>query len=221
MGTTIISENPAIAKAAAIERERRQEAWLELEEPLLGKVHVKPLTLRHCLYLDLAQNWYVVGFPAPFDPSCSHKPEEYLKAQAYQQFEYLWVVSEDFKPGDEEARQTFLKSLGELDFIALDKAIREFHNAAFFDAPGSGGKDFGCPIVDWVAVIAHQFAAAYGWEYNKVLDTPLRILLQLRRCIAISNDPKAANTIGNPLSDAAKKELLDTLNQQRKAESDG
>ena len=207
-----LSKIPGIAEAKAIEREKRQEAWLELEEPLCG-VDVNPLTLRHCLYLDLSQNWYAVGKPEALDPV----EPEFLKSLAYQQTEYLWVVSKAFKSGDIDARDKFARGIPNLDILDMDSQITNFHEQAFFDAPDySSRPNFDCPLVDWVALIIHEFSSSYGWGYHEALDTPLRILLQLRRCIKLCEDPKARDNLGNPLSDKAKAAWLREINGRAK-----
>jgi len=201
---------PEIQSAVSAEREARQEAWLQIEEPLCG-VPVRPLTLRMVLYLDLAQNWYAAGAPEPI----SVADPDYLRAWTYQQAEFLWVVSEAFVPGGGRPRDRFFKSLRRKDAPAMDAAITAYYAAAYFDAPSAGPASSMPPRIDWIASIVHEFAAAYHWPVDQILDTPLRILLQLRRCLQASADPKAYADLPNPRSDAAQAAWLSSLASEK------
>lgn len=207
-----IRENPAIREAIEREKETRQEAWLGLEEPLCG-VLVKPLTLRMVLFLDLARNWYVAGGFASVDFRDGSTVSDWV----FNQSQFLWVVSPKFSAGNERARTRFYKSLRKLEPGKLHRAIERYYGAAFFDAPANCSTNSSAPKVDWIAAFVHEFASAYHWPADRILDTPLRVLLQLRRCIQISNEPKSANSLPNPESDAATKDFLDELNRKRTA----
>ena len=207
-----IRDNPAIREAINREKETRQEAWLGLEDPLCG-VPVKPLTLRMVLFLDLAANWYVAGGFGSVDFTAGSTVSDWV----FNQSQFLWVVSPQFAPGDERARKRFYKSLRKLQPATLHREIERFYGAAFFDAPANNHANSSAPKVDWIAALVHEFASAYHWPADHILDTPLRVLLQLRRCIQISNEPKSASSLPNPESDAATKAYLDELNRKKTA----
>ncbi len=192
-----IREDPGVAAAIAQERELRQEAWLGAEEDIVG-IPVAPLTPRKVFMLGLAGNYYLA--------------DSKTEVGIYDQGLFLWVVSQRFQPGAIRARDRFFKCLKKKDVVQTHREIHAYLERSFFDAPTDSGSSGAAPMADWIALIIHEMAHAYGWSIDTALDTPFRQLLQLRRCIQLTTDPEARARLGNRLSDHAKAEFYDRLN---------
>lgn len=174
-------EIPNFQAALDWERDHREMAFLGVVAPICG-VPVQPLSLRRLGFLLQGKSAFF--FNGVLD--------EVAVAQ------FLWLVSDRFKPGDLDARAIFIASettigaLLELD--AAGEAIREYLDAAFNDAPAAqagpaSGDDE--PITCFAASLVHVIASEYGWSLDAILDAPLASLYQLMRKIALEYNPKA------------------------------
>ena len=175
-------EIPGYAEALAWEERTREEAFLGGCAPLCG-VMVRPLSLRRLTYLLRARN------PLFFE-------SEEVGIEHLVQF--LWIVSEAFRPGDMEATAAFVAEVstgGALDCAdTAATTIRDYLDSAFNDAPAARGQAKGgsaAPVASFAAALVDAVASEYHWRMDDILDAPLACLHQLLRQSAKRQDPKA------------------------------
>lgn len=197
---------PGWDEAHARQRERREEAFLDLERPL-GETgwHAAPLTPWRLNQLLLAENWFAgarqTPVPTPVDLA-----------------DYLWVCSPEYRPRDLAQRRRIRKRLGKTrDIRPLIAAIREHFAASTADFGGSGQAAPGAAeeYWSWLAALTHLFGQEYGWNQRETMHTPLAVLAQLQRIIHKTRDPKAP--LSNPETDRLKVQFLEELNAAKKS----
>lgn len=188
---------PGYAAAVDAEREARQEAWLALQEPICG-IEMAPLTLRKLLYLTLARNHYV---------SEDARPSEHL----YHIGQFLWVCSIHFREGDLKARDRFFKRIRKLELRPVIRGILDYRSQSLFDLAAAASSNHSAPKTDWISGMIHRFASSYSWTPDRVLDMPIRQLIQLDRCAA-ADDPETRKRLSNPMSDKILMDHLQRLN---------
>lgn len=189
----------ALNAAQAEEERRRELAFLDVDVDL-GGVRVRQFRPRHFLHLCACGSPYAQGGPIA--------PEHVVQ--------FLWIVR---APGIlPDAQEDFAAhpSIALPAYAAWVKAIGEYIDAAFMDAPPRivGGME---PVASLWAYLVHQFASAYGWESDRVLDEPFARLYQLGRIQARERD--ATIPLVNPLSARITSDYALKLNrrQQRAA----
>ncbi len=92
--------------------------------------------------------------------------------------------------------------------LAVDE-IETLVDQAFACAPGGGGKGR-APLATLEAHLIHAFASAYGWLPERTRHTPLRLLLQLDRCLRLAR--------GETVRDSTEEAMLFAHLQARNAE---
>ena len=195
-------QEPGYKEALAREAQIRAEAWLGIEEPICG-IEIGPLTLRKILYLEIAGNAFISPVPGK-------EPAMYDCAL------FLWVASSDFSETDHKARERFYQEpFLECKVDEAVQGINELLERTWFDLPGgqpsSGHKT---PVTYWMAGYVHAFSSSYNWNLDTIMDSPLRQMLQLYRCMMIEGNPEAAFTLPNPLTDPFKAAWLERLNAE-------
>ena len=186
---------PGYREAVTEERRRRERAWIGLVDDI-GDVPIAPLTLRRFVTLAVLGNAYVTAGKAP------------TVADTVQ---LLWICSTDYRP-DQRAFETWAaRTMKKAPIVRLVAGIEAYLAAAFFDANGSdGAAPSTTPAWGWPAAWVDQFAREYGWTVDQVMDTPIAQLFQLERLLVKRIKPDSLFT--NPLSDAAKRQWLETQN---------
>lgn len=172
-------DTPGFREAVKKENDVRDAAFLELPTSICG-LDIRPLTPRDLLVLDALEN-----------PIAWTREE----ADTIQVGRFLWFQSVNYRP-----RAKLRQFLHAFQVLSMDrtKAIDQIDNyfkQAFHDAPGKSGRRE-VPYVGWAAHFVDQFAAEYGWTRREILDCPLAILYQQRKCISKRIDPGLV--IGNP-----------------------
>lgn len=172
----------------AVKRERslRDRAFLGGNEIVAGVV-VRQLSLRTMLYLEHAENGFVIPFR--FDD------ETEVLAHALQ---VLYFSTPDWKPpevGRFSAWRTFANSIREQRFQrkalignsveGIIKEVREWMDEAFLDCPRGGGDGIKQSYASHPAHLVDLFAAAgLGFSYDEIMDMPLKRLWQHWRIAA-------------------------------------
>lgn len=181
---------PGQAEAFASERKDRAVALLGLGELIAG-INVAPLTPRRLEWLRAVGNPFVVGGKV--------SPAAILQ--------FLWLIHEDFKPG-EDALTNFVQSHAGLDADELRDGIDEYLDRAFLDSPrGAPGTPYYAPTVSYY----HSLVIAYpggGWTLERVLDTPLTVIFQLIK----ADDRYNGRLVYNGRSDKVAGDWLDEQN---------
>lgn len=163
---------PGYAEAREAEQANRDLAFLNFPMPLCG-VLVRQFSLKHLIILGNCGNPFVTGGAAP-------SPEQIAQ--------FLWVVSDEYAP-DQKKMKKFAAGLGSLKYMQAIKDITGYLEAAFQDAPssGGGGKLYTASCAALVETIAHEF----GWDDEQIMNKPVARLFQYIRLIRKRHDPKA------------------------------
>lgn len=196
--STIPGYTAAVARALAVEDATRQRAFLPFARTIAG-AQVCQLTLRHFTLL------YAAGSPFLL-PARSAFPATLEEA-----LQFLWIVSPAHRSPDratlaevKRARAAWLRSVWPRARRAklgrVCREIRALIDEALFDREKSSGDSSDAPIAFFAAAIIDEFAGAYGWLPDAILDLPLAVLFQLRRCRTQRANPEAV--ILNRLSNA-------------------
>ena len=178
-------EIPGYVEACHLQDERRDAAFLDLPPTLCG-FPCLDMTARHLAILIHARSPFVCGgFPL---------------AENVAQF--LWVLHPQFSYTDTATRDAFIQECAALDYQEAVKAITDYVEACFMDAPPSGGKG-GESYNSFMASLVDVLAREYGWTRGEVLALPLSELFQYIRLIDHRNTAGKEPQI-NKLSDGAK-----------------
>lgn len=124
--------------------------------------------------------------------------------------QFLWVLSPEFDPRNETARDTFAERCAGLDYTEAVDELKAFCEGVFLDTPplDLGRKEE--PNVSWMASLTHTFAKSYGWTVDMVLDTEMAIVFQLLKMLDKDANPNSANW--NRLTDQVRDAYLCALN---------
>ena len=177
-------------------KKRESETRLSLFCPqpfrYVGEFPITPLTLEKYCIITLPEFW---SDPDPRLPV----------------LRFLWIMSPDFDPDPKKGTEFILDHIQD-DLEGYDQEIREIFNQAFEFAPkgSSSGKSSGN---DWIATIIDLFASEYGWDDEKILQTPMdRLFIYLQRIqVRRSSNPVTFSTE----ADRLKKEFMDIVNKEK------
>ncbi len=153
-------------EALASERKDRAVAVLGLPELIAG-IQVEPLTPRRLEWLRAMGNPFICGGEASI-PAVT---------------QFLWIISKGFVICDDVKRDAFLASIiVGYDLVEIREGIEAYLDRAYLDAPEgpNDGPSFFAPSIG----IYRAINKAYGdeWTFERVMETPLRILFQLTKC---------------------------------------
>lgn len=166
--------NEAVAQVLAETEALREFAFTDFPAKILD-LEVSQLTLRKFFMLACANNPMLFGG--------SVQPEHVVQ--------FLWVVSLDFNPEDIETRDAFVSLVAEMPFAETVEAIRRYCRDALMDRPpASAEADPAESPTCWLAYFIHQFARAYKWTEDQILDKPMARLYQLLRRIILAENPR-------------------------------
>ena len=213
MRVDLFRDCPGYAEAARREEEIRVVPFLGLEERIAG-LPVSPLTLRRLQWLTMVRSPFLYGLSAE---TLIEKP-----GIADDIILLLWIVSPQFKAGNERAKRRFYKTHGSVlkaDAAKVIQEIIDYVDESFLD---SGAGEKGATERSYystAAALVGFFAANYGlpldaWENSiwrnlvrrltgkpNVMDIPLKIAFQLVRVHQRSKNPDFKPT--NRLTQAA------------------
>jgi hypothetical protein len=92
-----------------------------------------------------------------------------------------------------------------MDYDAALAAIGKYLENTYQDTPGHSSSAGGPPSASWLAFECDLLGREYGWDFERTLNTPLRILNQLVNCIKKRYDPdykvhaRSGKVLGNRL----------------------
>lgn len=124
-------------------------------------------------------------------------------------FDFIWIVSADFKENDAEAKATFIKEkLADLDFVKAMEDIYQYINDMFLDAPPLRAtveqtKQYKPQHWAWIVSYIDNLSEAYGWTDEYILHLPMPRILQYNNAIyarKMSSGGKSPALV-NPRSD--------------------
>lgn len=123
--------------------------------------------------------------------------------------QFLWLVSPQFKPG-KEAFNNFLRERIAENVSELREGIELYLDRCYADV--EKGKPSKSYTSQWVCYY-RALTLAYGaeWTFERVGDTPLKLIFQLLR----ENDRYQGKTVINPMSDALIQKYLDEINKPK------
>lgn len=174
MSLTDLAEIPGYAEAQKREQATRDLSFCEWEIPLCG-MRVKQFSLLHLLVLGNCDNAFVAGR--------SPEPEDVAL--------FLWVVSPEYRPNDDRARDRFVRSMAKrVKFIPACAEIMKFLDEAFMDSPGGSGAPTKS-YTSFAATFCDVFACEYGWDDQATMSKPVARLFQLLRKIKKRHNPQA------------------------------
>lgn len=201
MDNTLYDIIPGYREAVENESRLRDAAFLNLPE-LIADIRVKALTPKHLLLLTLRKSPLVVGGDISVDDLLL----------------FVWVVSEDFDPKDEEKRKAIVSKCLETSPENLMKECADYLNLAFYDSntgvsPSSKDSTHksNAIYVSNVSLLVDLFASEYGWTPDIVLNLSYKQIWQLVRSIHMRHDNKV---IMFNQSDNVKSQWLAQLNRQ-------
>ncbi len=171
----------------ARERELREEGILDLPLRICG-VTLHPLWLIDYAALSACGSPFFCGGPITNGDV----------------FAFLWRLSFEYAPRDNEARDAFTARLAEHTFLEIGNAgnqIAEYLEGVFIDNPGGGGRGE-APIGSFLASVIDCFAREYGWTAEQIENTSLVRVYQLFRFIQRSSGTMVP--LFNRLSDKAR-----------------
>lgn len=183
----------ALARAKRVEDALREKAFLPLGEIING-VEVLQFSLRHLTILFKIRSPFLYGgIPQIEDVGL-----------------FLWIVSQHYNPSDNENRAAFMAQLVfHPEWERFYRSIRRYLDRALMDTPPQASE--GKPIsASYAAGIIHKIAAAYGWDIDRIMDTPIAALFQLMKWIEIERNFNLPQF--NPLQDRVKARLIERLN---------
>jgi len=188
---------PEFQVAVKRENEIRDAAFLRLTTRI-GPIELKPMTPRDLLILDGLDNPVVSGgIPT-----------------SAQLADFMWKLSTEYKDGARWRRWRFAKRVAKLDFISTIQACFNYIRDTFQDAPAGSG-EHSLPYAGWCAHLAVSLAPQNpAANLDLILNTPLKILFQLRRVMRRVDNPNAPMI---NFSDRIKREeALKLYNHRRK-----
>lgn len=160
--------------ALRLESEIREIAFLPVDLKLLD-VPVKQLTPLHVSYLDWMENAYITKGKNP---------------EIKDTLQFLWVVSTEFKLGDDEARSKFYNSHTNVNHEEMSNEIREYIGSSYLDdepiinrSASTKKKSSDESYYAWIASYVHLLATEYGWTDDYIMNLPIARILQYQRCI--------------------------------------
>jgi len=204
------SQIPGYAEAVARQDLVRDAAFLGVPETLCGLV-VSPLTFRHLLWLQTIQSPFIGCRPPDLKTMAVDVAAFFKTLAPLSHPSYMSHLS----PADLEDLKTFMAKVGRLKGPVALKAIREFVDESFLDAPG-GGDGSAASYYSIGAALTHRLCAHYAgldpnpMNYPAAVDIPLKAGFQLIKCLRREENPKAI--LFNGFSDRAKGRWLNTLN---------
>ncbi len=165
-------------KAVEQESAARRASFLDSPEVVCG-IAVRQMTLRDVILLDGISSPFIAGKRLP-------NPEDIVV--------FLFCLSPQFK-ASKFALWRFTRRCRDIDYAEAVKAIRDYIEAAFMDAPNGSGAEC-LTYYSWAAGLVDLLAREYHWAESDILDMPLKRLWQYRRTIIKRLDPGAA--LNNP-----------------------
>lgn len=198
----IAGYNRAAARAARLEEGWREFPFLGGHERICG-LQINLLTLRMFLQLCHARSPYLVGGR----PGPQHA------------LQFVWRLSPNYAPTNNEARAQLA------EFITANWNARKWHRAIIrfvdrmlLDKPPSSGSGSSQSDVSFAVAVIHQIASAYGWDADRILDTPMPALFQYMR--QIKRDRLAARgenlPVFNPFREKFTKKIIERHRAERK-----
>jgi len=157
----------------AIKRENdvRDASFLDLTTSICG-VEIRQMTPRDMLILDGIGNPLMSNqYPSPA-----------------QLADFLWKLSLEFKLNAPFRRWLFAMRVRKMNYFKAVQACWKYLEITFQDSPASSGLQ-STPYASWVAHLVVDLGSPA--EAQKILNTPLRQLLQFRNVIRKNNNPNA------------------------------
>jgi hypothetical protein len=161
---------PGYVEAIASEQRDRSIAFLGLPE-LVGGVKVEPLTPRRFEWLRAVNNPFVCGGE--------------INLAAVLQF--IWCMQLLFCI-DTEKRDAFLELVSLKIASELEQSVKDIETyleLAFMDAEMGGTASV--PFYSGTASLIGRMNEHFGWDMDRTLETPYRVIYQLLRYIAHGN----------------------------------
>jgi hypothetical protein len=178
-----LAQIPGYLEARGKEQSNRDIAFLDFPVPLCG-LTVRQFALEHLVVLGQCDNAFIIGAPP--------QPEDVAL--------FLWVVSTGYRPGDDKARNRFVKGIAnQVAFAPACRDITEYLDSAFMDSPSGTREGMQKSYTSFVAPIVDVFAHVYGWDDAAVMRKPIARLFQLVKLISRRADKRTV--FFNPRSD--------------------
>jgi hypothetical protein len=201
-----LEEFPGYREALRQERDARDYAFLDLPRSICG-IEVGPLTVRQLLARLALRCPFIARLPAEMIMQ--------LPDPAGELAAFIWHVSiarsrcHGNAFAEYRALQSFYAHMARVSAEDAAAGIQEYIKITFLDAPGSGGKSY-VPTASIAATLVDIFAAEYGWDEHRILESALVKLYQLLRERAVRLNPKV--TLFNRLSDKVRGEYMKAAN---------
>lgn len=211
--------SPALLEHWANSAQRHAEAFCDVPDYVLG-VEVKPLTPAVFSMLHATSNRFVISSRAPgrdcdvFNFVWFSSPRWCPAAAPFARLRKWWALRRlRFEFG-----QPWMKWIGRppdveryaVIFALAAADIRTIVDQAFADAPGKS-KNAARQLFSLEAYLIHEFAVNYGWTPERTRHTPIKQLLQFKRCITTAR--------GIAVQDVGEDDILKAHLEKRLAET--
>lgn len=185
----------------------REFAFLNITHEICG-VELQALTPLHFILLDFVDSPFV-------NPRDNLQPGDI--------FQFLYVVSTDYKRNDKSHYEAFVAKHADIDISQAVSEICDYINDAFLDAPAevSGGKNTNNrPYTAWIVPYIDLIASEYGWDDETIIRLPFTRLFQYAKSIDMRKSAEAGQKAicFNRYSDSAKQKISNLLNEKAKTQ---
>jgi len=186
----------------------REFAFLNITHEICG-VEVNPLTPIHLILLDFLNSPFV-------------NPRDTLNSGDI--FQFLYIVSTDYKQGDKTQYESFIAKHANIDINKAVDEIIEFINDAFLDEPASSTSNKSSnkrPYTAWCVPYIDRIACEYGWTDDYIIRLPFSRIFQYLKAIEARKCDQSGQPIVlfNKYSDKASNKITSLLKE--KALADG
>lgn len=164
-----LNEIPGYREAITKERINRNAAFLNIPRQIAKGIVIRNMTARDFLILD------ELGLITEIQLN----PDRPTIAK----FCWMLAVKKRFKI-------LFVWHCARLNLLEAQEKIKDYLQATFMDTPGySGDPNSQLPIASWIAHTAQFCASEFGWDDERTMDKPLRVLNQLINVTKARHDP--------------------------------
>lgn len=181
---------PGFNEAVAQEQRERTGAYLDLPSVICG-IEIRQMTPMDLARLTYAGNPYVTGYGEKSYPVAAH-----------------FIFQLAIKPFKTPAKA--LLAIAGNSIEEIDNQIEDYVELTFRDQNSGGGATEDAPIASLIAWLEYRMFKTFGWDRERTLNAPLRLIWQQVRCW----QRESGEIVKNKLSGAKNDEFLDEVKRR-------
>lgn len=151
------------------------EAFVNVSEDCYG-LEINNMNLYHLMMLD--------GIESPFLKGGEIKDTDIAL--------FLWIVSKNYSDNNKHKQKEFFKKVTKIKNIPAINWIKTYLKKTFIDSDTMNRGDKG--QVYFISYFIDLFAREYSWNYEQIMQLPLRVAFQLITAVNERNAKKAGET---------------------------